>query len=51
MDAQIGRVIERLKDTGEYDNTIVIYLSDHGDMLGSHGMTDKQIFYEESAHV
>ena len=51
MDAQIGRVLEHLKETGEYDNTIVIYLSDHGDMLGSHGMVDKQIYYEESAHI
>ena len=51
LDAQIGRLIDRLEEDGSLSDTIVVYLSDHGDMIGSHGMADKQIYYEESAHV
>ena len=32
------------------ENTVVLYTSDHGDMLGSQGLTNKQLPYEESAH-
>ncbi len=41
VDDAFGRVIDALKDSGQYDNTLVIYTSDHGDMCGSHGMIDK----------
>ena len=34
IDDQIGRVVQTLKDTGQYDNTIIIFTSDHGDYLG-----------------
>lgn len=51
LDQQIGRIIGRLRETGRLDDTIVVYTSDHGDLLGSHGMCDKQTFYEESAHI
>jgi len=33
------------------DNTLVIFTSDHGEMLGAHGMREKNVFYEESAHI
>jgi arylsulfatase A-like enzyme len=33
------------------ENTIVIFTSDHGEMLGAHGMREKNVFYSESAHV
>jgi len=36
IDAQVGRVLEYLRATGALDNTIVVFTSDHGDMLGSH---------------
>ena len=51
LDIQIGRVLEWLKASGHEKDTIVIYTSDHGDMLGSHGFANKQIWYEESAHI
>lgn len=51
LDIQIGRVIEKLKQDGMYENTIILYTSDHGDMLGSHGYLNKQLYYEESARV
>jgi len=43
--------ISKLDEHGLTDNTLVVFLSDHGEMLGSHGMTSKNIFYEESVHV
>lgn len=51
LDRQIGRLTAWLKDRGEWENTIVVYTSDHGDMLGSHGFMNKQLYYEESAKV
>jgi len=33
-----GRVIDKLKERGEYDDTIILYVSDHGDYLGDHGL-------------
>ena len=51
LDTQIGRIVEELKAQGVYDDTILIYTSDHGDLLGSHGLWDKQIFYQESSHI
>ncbi|WP_370312710.1 sulfatase-like hydrolase/transferase [Sagittula sp.] len=35
---QIGRLIDNLKATGEYDNTIVVFTSDHGEILGDYGL-------------
>ncbi len=51
VDEQIGRVLKTLKDEGLYDNTIVIITSDHGEMMGSHGLMSKNIWYEESINV
>ena len=41
LDAQIGRVLRALDESGERDNTLVIYSTDHGDFCGGHGMVDK----------
>lgn len=52
IDEQIGRIIEALEGTGQLNNTIVIFMSDHGELLGDHGMYLKgPHFYEESVHV
>ncbi len=51
IDCQIGKIIDTLKSTNQYDNTIIIYTADHGDMLGSHGEKDKQVAYEESIAI
>jgi arylsulfatase A-like enzyme len=48
MDHQIGRILDALKKTGEYDNTIIIFSSDHGLAVGSHGLMGKQNLYEHS---
>lgn len=51
LDAQIGRLLTRLADLGLSQNTIVVFTSDHGDMLGSHGTYSKRKPWEESVRV
>ena len=51
LDEQVGRLLDYLDDTGQADNTVVIFTSDHGDMQGSHGLANKHVPYEESTHV
>ena len=51
VDDWVGRIVDTLKEKGIYDNTIIIYSSDHGDLLGDHGLFYKQCFYEQSAKV
>lgn len=50
-DAAVGRVLDALRETGEAENTIVVYLSDHGLALGQHGLMGKQNLYEHSTRV
>ena len=51
LDAQVGRILEALKDTGQYENTIIVFTSDHGLAIGSHGLFGKQNIYDHSMHV
>jgi arylsulfatase A-like enzyme len=51
LDDMVGKVMLNLKETGQIDNTIIVFTSDHGDLLGSHGAYKKQQPYEESARV
>ncbi len=52
IDAQVGRLLDLLEETGQIENTIVIYTSDHGEMLGDHGIYLKgPYFYEPAVHV
>ncbi len=51
LDNAMGALLDKLDEIGEAENTIVIYTSDHGNMLGSHGYTDKQLPYEESSRI
>ncbi len=51
IDHWIGEVLSELDKLGVADNTIVVFVTDHGEMLGSHGMREKNVFYEESARV
>ncbi|MGJ8638227.1 MAG: sulfatase-like hydrolase/transferase [Opitutaceae bacterium] len=48
LDAQLGRIIETLKAQGLYENTIVVYTSDHGLSLGNHSFMAKQSMYDHS---
>lgn len=52
IDAQVGRMLEALERTGQLENTIVIFTSDHGEMLGDHGIYLKgPYFYEPAIRV
>ncbi len=51
LDQEIGRLLDKLDELGIADNTIVVYSSDHGDMLGSLGYVAKDKPWEESIHV
>ena len=51
LDDQVGRLLAVLKETGADENTIILFTSDHGDMLGSHGLRRKRKPYDESARV
>jgi arylsulfatase A-like enzyme len=51
MDAQIGRILRCLEQVGEYQSTIIIFSSDQGIALGSHGLMGKQNLYEHSMGV
>lgn len=51
MDAQIGRMLAALERTGQFANTVIIFSSDHGLALGSHGLMGKQNMYEHTINV
>jgi arylsulfatase A-like enzyme len=51
VDTCVGGILGALEKLGLDDNTIVVYTSDHGDMMGAHGMVTKGVMYEEAAKV
>lgn len=51
IDDCIGKVLDAVKNRGNYDNTLIMVISDHGEMLGAHGKMSKGTFWEESAKV
>ena len=52
IDEQLGRILETLEDTGQRENTVIIFTSDHGETLGDHGLIQKGCrFYEGLVRV
>jgi choline-sulfatase len=52
VDAQIGRILNALEETGQKDNTLLVFTTDHGDMLGAHHMWSKDWMpYEDTYRV
>ena len=51
LDDYVGRVLALLRETGLDENTIAVYASDHGDMMGEHGLWYKNAAYEWSGRV
>ncbi len=51
IDHQLRLVLGTLREEGLLDDTIILFTSDHGDMLGSHGLFAKRLYYEASANV
>ena len=48
VDQQVARVVDKLKEMGVLENTVIIYTSDNGRFHGSHGLYDKAILYDEA---
>jgi len=51
IDDHIGRLMEFMKSAGRLDDTLIVFTSDHGDLLGDHWLGEKEMFYEASAGV
>lgn len=51
LDDQFARLLKVLDETGQADDTIVVYTSDHGEMMGSQGLMGKRVPFEESCRV
>ncbi|MBS11831.1 MAG: sulfatase [Gemmatimonadetes bacterium] len=51
VDEQFGRILDTLEAEGLADDTIVVFTSDHGEMMGGHGRMSKNVIYEESFNV
>jgi choline-sulfatase len=51
VDRRIGEVLDALRNTGQEENTVVLFVSDHGDGTGAHLWNQKQVLYEEPTRV
>lgn len=51
LDTHFGRIIQFLKDTDQYDDTIVVFTADHGEMLGEHHLWGKETPYDSSFRI
>lgn len=51
IDEQVGRIVQALRERGMYDDALIVFVSDHGDMMGDHHHWRKTYAYEGSAHI
>ncbi|MDE3064067.1 MAG: sulfatase-like hydrolase/transferase [Acidobacteriota bacterium] len=51
VDAQLGRAVAAIEARGEWDDTLVVITSDHGEQLGDHGLLEKLGFFPQSYHI
>ncbi|MYA62599.1 MAG: sulfatase-like hydrolase/transferase, partial [Dehalococcoidia bacterium] len=51
VDRMVGKITSALERAGVADNTVVVFTSEHGDMMGDHGMLEKRSFFEEASRV
>ena len=51
VDRQLGKVFDTLKESGMWDNTVIVFTSEHGEMAGDHGMLEKRSLYEQASRV
>ncbi|MEO7650079.1 MAG: sulfatase-like hydrolase/transferase [Bryobacteraceae bacterium] len=51
VDESVGRILKTLEDSGQADSTIIVFTSDHGEMMGAHSLIGKSVFYEEAIRV
>ena len=51
VDLSLGAILKKLDDLGLSENTIVVFTSDHGEMMGAHGLGEKSVMYEPAVRV
>lgn len=51
VDENIGRIIALLKETGQYENTVIVFTSDHGVQLGDHYLLAPGLYFDQTFHV
>ena len=51
LDDQLGRLFQFMEDHGSYDQTLIVFTSDHGDYLGDHWLGEKDCFHEPSVKI
>jgi len=51
VDRSVGKILRALDESGQADNTLVVFTSDHGEMAGDHGILGKTVMYEASVRV
>jgi arylsulfatase A-like enzyme len=51
VDQALGRILWALEASGQMENTLIVFTSDHGEMMGAHGLIGKGVMYEEAMHV
>ncbi len=51
VDVQLGRILDHLRSSGEYDNTLIVFTSDHGEQLGDHWLYGKHGYFDQAFHI
>jgi len=51
VDHNLGRIFDYLKETGQWDNTLIIFTSDHGEQIGDHWLLGKMGYFDASYHI
>ncbi len=51
VEHQLGRLIDWLRETGQYESTLIVVTSDHGEQLGDHWALGKETYWDESFHI
>ncbi len=51
VDHHVGRMVAALKASGQYDNTLIVFTSDHGELLWDHWMLGKGIYFDQSVQI
>lgn len=51
VDANLGRLFDYLKDSGFWDNTLIVFTSDHGEQIGDHYLLGKMGYFDQSYHI
>lgn len=51
VDELVGKIVRQAEESGLLENTVIVYVSDHGEMLGRHRLWHKMCFYEDSVRV